>query len=399
MKRIFIIHSTMEIGGAETSLLGLLNTIDYNKYKVDLMLLNPTGELIDLIPMQVNILPINESYLNLILPIKNVMKRGRIGIGIGRIIGKIIGVYYKKIKKFNDICYITKQYSHKISIKFLPEFEGYYDLGISFIDPHYILGDKVNAKVKLGWLHTDFSRIDINTKVDYKMWNRCDYIISVSDKCKDSFDEKHPSLRNKSIVIENILSKEFIINKANENIEKDEIKYNPRCTTICSVGRFSEAKNFDNIPSICRQILNEGINIKWYIIGYGSDEEKIRKKIIEEKVSKNVIMLGKKMNPYPYINACDIYIQPSRYEGKAVTVREAQILNKPVIITNFKTSTSQLQDGVDGIIVPMDNEGCADGIISLIKNEYLKKYLIDNTMKFDYSNKDEIEIIYKLMGD
>lgn len=41
------------------------------------------------------------------------------------------------------------------------------------------------------------------------------------------------------------------------------------------------------------------------------------------------------MNPYPYIKACDIYVQPSRYEGKAVTVREAQILGKPVVITRF----------------------------------------------------------------
>ena len=93
----------------------------------------------------------------------------------------------------------------------------------------------------------------------------------------------------------------------------------------------------------------------------------------------NVIILGKKENPYPYIKACDIYIQPSRYEGKAVTVREAQMLNKPVIITNFLTAKSQLEDGFDGIIVPMDNEKCAEGIISLIKNERLRDELIENT--------------------
>lgn len=399
MERILIIHSTMEIGGAETSLLGLLNTIDYNKYKVDLMLLNPIGELINLIPKQVNILPINESYLNLILPIKNVIKRGRVDISISRIIGKIIGKYYEKIKKFSDVCYITKQYSHKLSIKFLSKIKGEYDLGISFIDPHYILGDKVNAKLKLGWLHTDFSRIDINSKVDYKMWNKCDYIISVSDKCKESFDKKHPKLKNKSIVIENILSNEFIINRANEERVEDEIKYIENCTTICSVGRFSEAKNFDNVPSICRYILDKGIDIRWYIIGYGSDEEKIKRAIIKEEVSENVIILGKKDNPYPYIKACDIYVQPSRYEGKAVTVREAQILNKPVVITNFNTAKSQLKDGVDGVIVPMNNKDCAAGIVSLINDESLKKLLINNTMKFDYSNKHEIETIYTLMGD
>lgn len=399
MKKIFIIHSTMEIGGAETSLLGLLNSIDYNKYTVDLMLLNPIGELMSLIPKEVNILSKNKHYINLVLPIKKVIKNGRIDIALSRLIGKSIGKYYDKVKKFNDICYITKEFSHKLSVKFLPEIIGNYDLGISFIDPHYILSEKVNAKLKLGWLHTDFSRIDINTKVDYNMWNKCDYIVSVSQKCKQSFDEKHPGLKNKSIVIENMLSKEFVLNRSNEDIKKNEIKSKSQYTNICSVGRFSEAKNFDSIPNICRKILNQGINIKWYIIGYGSEEEKIRKKIIEEKVSENVIILGKKENPYPYIKACDIYVQPSRYEGKAVTVREAQMLNKPVIITNFKTAQSQLKDGVDGVIVPMDNQGCADGIVSVIKNKFFREVLIKNTMKFDYSNNQEIETIYNLMED
>ena len=111
----------------------------------------------------------------------------------------------------------------------------------------------------------------------------------------------------------------------------------------------------------------------------------------------NVILLGKKENPYPYIKACDIYVQPSRYEGKAVSVREAQILNKPVIITNFETSKSQLTDGFDGIIVPMDNDCCAEGIYKVIKDKELQQRLIDNTKITDYTNKQELEKIYALL--
>lgn len=116
-------------------------------------------------------------------------------------------------------------------------------------------------------------------------------------------------------------------------------------------------------------------------------------------MQKNVILLGKKENPYPYMNACDIYVQPSRYEGKAVTVREAQTLAKPVVITNFPTSKSQLEDGVDGIIVPMDNEGCAKGIMSLIDDKELQQKLINNCKSRDYSNKQEIEKLYKIIEE
>lgn len=166
---------------------------------------------------------------------------------------------------------------------------------------------------------------------------------------------------------------------------------------ILSIGRFCTAKNFDNVPWICKQLIEEGLNIRWYIIGFGGDEQLIRQNIDEAGVQKNVIILGKKENPYPYIKACDLYVQPSRYEGKCVSVIEAQMLHKPVIITNYATSKSQLEDGVDGIIVPMENEKCAMRIAEIIKNKELQKRLIESTEKRDYSNSSETEKIYNLM--
>ena len=148
---------------------------------------------------------------------------------------------------------------------------------------------------------------------------------------------------------------------------------------------------------ICKKILDYGVNVKWYLIGYGSDESLIKEKIKDNKMEEHVFILGKKTNPYPYIKACDFYIQPSRYEGKAVTVREAQILFKPVIITRFPTSASQLTDGYDGIIVDMDNDGCAKGITNFIKNKNLQEKIIKNLKSNDYSNSNEIEKIYELV--
>ena len=100
-------------------------------------------------------------------------------------------------------------------------------------------------------------------------------------------------------------------------------------------------------------MIRAGLDVYWYIIGFGADEQLIRRKIAECGMDGRVVLLGKKENPYPYIVACDLYVQPSRYEGKCVAVREAQMLGKPVVITNYATSASQLEDGVDGVIVPM----------------------------------------------
>ena len=140
-----------------------------------------------------------------------------------------------------------------------------------------------------------------------------------------------------------------------------------------------------------------GLDVYWYLIGFGPDEPLIRERITEAGMEERVIVLGKKENPYPYLNACDLYVQPSRYEGKAVTVREAQMLGKPVVITRYPTSGSQLEDGVDGVIVPLDNEGCANGIISLLLDRKKMKRFSKTCQQRDYSNSTEIEKLYQLM--
>ena len=389
MKKILIIHSNMEIGGAETSLLGLLNSLNCEEYKVDLFLYERRGELLPLIPNTVHILNEVEEYKCLMLPIKQVLFKGKFGITLARLYAKWLA------RTDNYDGYMIKQYAHKFSLNSLPHFKKNYDLAISFMDPHYILTNKVDAKTKLSWLHTDFSKLSINKEHDFKMWDEADYIVNVSESCKKSFDKIHPKLQKKSIVIENILSKNYI----DSCLDKEAITFDNDSINLLSIGRFCDAKNFDNVPNICKRILEAELNVKWYLIGYGSDEQLIKDKIKEEGMEDYVIMLGKKENPYPYIKACDFYIQPSRYEGKAVTVREAQILKKPVIITRFPTSSSQLTDGYDGVIVDMDNEGCAKGIVDVINNKELVDKIVSNLYKADYSNASEVEKIYMLMED
>ena len=114
-------------------------------------------------------------------------------------------------------------------------------------------------------------------------------------------------------------------------------------------------------------------------------------------MERHVIILGKKENPYPYIKECDWYIQPSRFEGKAVTVCEAQILHKPVIIANYYTAKSQLGNGYDGMIVEQENEKCAKEISNIVENIRLRRYLIENMSKEDYSNKKQIQKLYTIL--
>lgn len=401
-KKILIIMPSMSLGGAETSLLGLLESFDYEQVEVSLFLFQHGGELVSYIPNEVKLLESKSEYEAMLLPIKGALKKKKPFVVLGRTIGKILAKRTEKKILDKQDSIVGIDYSHKYTRWALPLIsKEQYDLIISFMTPHYCGIEKVYGRIRIAWIHTDYAKYKIDVTSELKMWEKYDYVVSISEDVTRSFLKVFPSLESKIVEIQNIIPQSYVRKKENEFLVKTEMP-DDGTIKLLSIGRFTNAKNFDNIPNICRRIRENGVNVKWYIIGFGSveGEKLIREKIAEEHMQEHVIILGKKENPYPYIKACDFYVQPSRYEGKSVAVREAQMLGKPVVITNYATAKSQLEDGVDGVIVPMDNEGCAEGICNAIKKEELCNRLIDNTRSRDYTSADEVKKIYSLLrGD
>ena len=395
-KKILIVSHALELGGAERSLIGLLEALDYENYQVDLFLLRHEGELLTDIPEGVRLLPEIPAYTVLARPMVQTFKEGHVLLTLARLFGKIKAICFDKKNSCTESA-VALEYSHKYTFKFMPRIQANeeYDLAISFLTPHYIVANKVQAKKKIAWIHTDYSKVAVDISSEERMWGAYDNIVSISDAVTKNFVKVFAKLKTKRVVIENILPEQLIKRQAEEfNVLEEMPKENIR---LLSIGRFCYPKNFDSIPSICKLMVKKGINVRWYLIGFGPDEELIRKNIDENQMQKYVIILGKRKNPYPYINECDIYIQPSRYEGKSVTVREAQMLGKPVIITSYATAVSQLEAGVDGIIVPIDNEECAAGIAELVRNRDKQESLSRNCRKKNYANYSEVKKIYGML--
>lgn len=398
--RIFINMHYMELGGAERALLGLLNALDTSRVDVDLFLNQHSGEFMPLIPEKINLLPEKRGYNAIERPMKQILKEGQLGVLLGRLKARRLHAKYHEMLT-GDVAKMDSsgfQYVADAVQPYLPTLEdmGAYDLAISFLAPHNIVLNKVKAKKKIAWIHTDYSTIHVNAMKELPIWMGYDYISSISLDCTRSFLKTFPSLEHKIIEIENIISPDFVRAQSGLLDVSDEMPDNG--LKLLSVGRYTQAKNYDNVPDIARRIVEAGFpDMKWYIIGFGGLETKIRQKIAESGMQNHVILLGKKENPYPYIKACDIYVQPSRYEGKSVTVREAQILCKPVIVTNYPTAHSQIKDGVDGVIVPMDNQNCALGIVKVIKDNALLNDISSYLATHDFGNESEVEKIYSLL--
>ena len=396
MKHILIFSHALELGGAERALIGLLHALDYSKVEVDLFLMRHSGEMMADIPHQVHLLPEQPQYAALAVPIKSVIQKGQLGVALGRLAGKTAAKRRNRQLGYDTGSSIGLEYSHKFTRRFMPRVgRREYDMAVSFLTPHYFVAEKVRAKKKIAWIHTDYSRMRIDRESEKQMWDRYDYIGSISDTVSECFCQVFPELRNKLVKIENIMPASVIRKSAQAGCPDDM-----PCDgsiRILSVGRYCEAKNFDNVPAICRRILEMGLDVKWYIIGFGAMEDMIRQKITEAGMEDRVILLGKRADPYPYIAHCDLYAQPSRFEGNSVTVREAQILSKPVVITRYATSANQLQDGVDGVIVPMDNAGCAAGIAALLRDQARMQTLCDGCRTGNYANTGEARKLMELI--
>lgn len=392
--RIIILMHYLELGGAEMALIGLLDAIDKNQYDVDLFLNQHTGPLMDLIPPGVNLLPEIKEYTVLERPLSYALKRLMVGSTLRKIKRSI--KFKKYLRQHNGYDSVASHFYMDYEIDSLPNLYEYgeYDLAISFLDPPHIAQDKVKAKKVIEWIHTDFAAIKYDASMTYARWAANDYIISISDDITKNFCKVFPQLRNKVKKIENIISPSFVRQRAKM---EDFSKNADICIRLLSIGRINAAqKNFKIIPQIAAQLRDNGLNFVWQILGPG-DPIELKSLIEQYSVTDFVKLIGPKSNPYPYIDACDIYVQPSLYEGKSIAVREAQILCKPVIITNYPSSGSQIKNGIDGIICQMDVTSIATTIKQLADNPDQRNQLSLYLKNHDYGMMDEVEKLYELI--
>ena len=180
--RILIAMHYMELGGAESALLGLLQAHDSGKADIDLFLYDHVGELMHYIPSSINLLPKIDAYSMLERPISELLRKGYWGVAWGRTVAR----YYAKQEKKNNkeklddisVYYYISKYASLFLPKINPSVE--YDLAISFLQPHLYVLKKVRARKKLAWLHTDYSKVFVSRKEE-EVWSQFDYIAAISE--------------------------------------------------------------------------------------------------------------------------------------------------------------------------------------------------------------------------
>ncbi|HDR8169505.1 TPA: glycosyltransferase [Bacillus thuringiensis] len=391
-KNLLFVINNLNCGGAEKALISLLETIDYSMYNVDLFLFKHEGLFFRKIPQQVNLLEEPYEYRYFDMPIKTAIidciKKGRIDIALAR----LYAGYIFKSEQNRVRC---EQMIWKYISKSLRGIDKSYDVAIGYLEknPVYFCVDKVKAKKKIGFIHNDYDGLGMDPKIDSRYFAKLDNIVTVSRECANVLKERFPMYKTKIKIMYNIVSSNMI-NKM--SLEKIDMK--DKGIKIVSVGRLNYQKGFEMAIAACKELEGDGYKITWYVVGEGEERVNLEKMIEENDLKGKFILLGIKENPYPYIREANIYVQPSRFEGKSIAIDEAKILHKPIVITNFSTAKDQIKNKENGIIVEMDPHAISEGIKKLIDNEELRNKLISNLSKENLGTESEIEKLYTLFG-
>lgn len=391
-KNILFIINNLNCGGAEKALVSLLQTMDYSKYNVDLLLFKQEGIFLKNIPKEVNLLeePTGYNYFDMSIKVSilECIKKFRFDIALNR----LFAGYIFKTEKNRVVC---EQRVWKYISSSIKSLNKKYDVAIGYLEknPIYYCVEKVNAKNKIGFIHNDYEKLGMNSNIDIKYFDKLDNIVTVSESCEKVLKQKFPQYEQKIKVMYNIVSTKTINKMADENVYIDNKKIN-----IVSVGRLNYQKGFDMAIEACELLKKDGYDFTWSVLGEGEERCKLENMIKDRNLEEIFILKGIKENPYPYIKQAHIYAQPSRFEGKSIAIDEAKILNKPIIVTNFSTAKDQIKNQINGLIVDMTSESIYKGVKQLIDSKELRRQLSSNLSKEELGTEKEIEELYRLFS-
>ena len=382
-KICFVIYS-LGSGGAEKALVNWLRTIDYTKYDVDLQLFSKSGVNLKFLPKDVNVLPsLGELYPEMTSTLK-MMFRALKSLNIIAVLD-LLGAKIKGVGKNNrEKTLLTWRGVSKIIGKNKKQ----YDVAIGYMHgiPTYYVVDNLNALKKYAWVHNDYDNIE-RVNYEYGYFKKLNAVYTISEKCVISLKKYFPKLNNIKLIY-NINSADDIISESLENIEFPQ---KDAKLSLLTSGRLTKQKGYDIAIQAAEILRDRGISFVWYILGGGELKLELEKMVHDRRLENEVIFLGVKQNPYPYMKNVDIIVQPSRYEGKSVVLDEAKILKKPIVVTDYNSVRDQITDGYDGMIVPITPKGVADGIIDMQKEK--ESYILRLDKWFNKYKKSEKKLI------
>ena len=394
MKKVLFMCINMNIGGTEKALLTMLNEMDSSKYDITLLMLEEFGGFLNEIPSYVKV-----KYVDGFKETKPFTKEPP------QLLAKELIKSKKYFKCINNllaygISKITNNisYYYKYVLRNIKKLDEEYDLAVAYAGPMdlitYFVLNKIKAKKKAQWIHFDITKIGFNKKFAEKNYKRFDKVFVVSEEGKNKLISLIPSLKDKAEVFFNVISCKLIKDMSKKEKSFDDNFDGKR---ILTVGRLSDEKGQDLTIPVLARLKDEGYKVKWYCIGDGPEKSNYIKNIKDLNIINDYILLGSKLNPYPFMKDCDLYMQPSKHEGYCITLGEARCFDNPIVTTNFTGANEQINNETTGLVCDISEDGIYNSIKRLLDDEELYITIKNNLSNEVVDSTGEIAKLDKLI--
>ena len=396
-KKILFVYDSMMIGGTTTALLSLINTIDRSKYEISLLLYVNTGAMMGEIPEYVKLLP--SAYKE-----SKFLSSGRRKI-VKTILNGRAFLALKSLLKYRNtpkgnFRHILMHYGMAAQVSLSRVVDEQFDYAIGFMEGwsnEYVVSSKIKADRKFVWVHPQYKSSYLLPEIDRKTFDKADGIALISKNCLEQFFEFFPEYQQKTYVVPNIMSSDLVLQKAGKcHVTLMRAKIN-----FCTVCRCDiKVKGLDRLLKAFYELKQQGLtkDVIWHFIGGGGEFEQFKQEVDSLEMNDTILLYGNKLNPLPYLQQMDVFVLASRYEGKPVSVTEAQILGLPCLVTDYDSAISQVQNQVNGVIMKNDYNSIYETIKAVIQTPELLLKWRANTMLGLYSNEQDIQYFYKMIG-
>lgn len=399
--RILFVINTLGQAGAETALLSLLQTLAREKgearYEISLYVLTGQGEMASRLPADVRLL--NKKYREesvLTAKGRKYLKKTVLKAMFTR--GTVVKLFPYLVKNTCAMLGKKRLLPDKLLWRVLSDggmvLPEEYDLAVSYLEggAAYFVADHVKAAKKAAFIHVDYEKAGYTRALDKDCYLAFDKIFTVSDEVREAFLKAYPELPDKTEVFHNILNKEEIVRRAEEGEGFTDGFTGMR---LLSVGRLTAQKAFEVSVDAMKRLKDAGKNVRWYVLGEGNQRKKLQEQIDVLGLTEDFILYGAVNNPYPFMKQADIYVHASRFEGKSIAIQEAQILGKPMVVSDCSGNREQVCHGRDGLMCGLTPESLAENIMLLLEDEALRGKLGAAAAK---KNADAAEEIQKLLS-
>lgn len=390
--KVLVVINNLECGGAQKSLVSFLNSLKPHSFDMDLLVLQDKTVFFDQIPSWINWLESTPTLRAIFYPLPDLF-RNRLPLRtiFAGLCAKIKG---RTIYRHAEKIFFTVWNSWKT---YIPMLSKQYDLAISYTDglANYYVMEKVRAKKKILWMHNDYDKLGYNADCDLPYFAKADAIVTVSEGCVKSLEKAFPACKGKIHLLYNLSSSKLIWEMAKEEPEE----YRNVEHRIISIGRLMQQKGFDLSIKAAARLKEKGVSFVWYIIGEGELEAPLTAQIEELELRENVILLGTRKNPYPYLHHADVFVQSSRFEGKSIVLDEAKILHKPIVVTNYETAVDSITDRVNGTMVAFDENELATAIEELLTDKRLCEQYEASLVAESVADEEQVNTYLDLINE